>query len=173
MVRRSGAESPTAVHRHLRIHPLRDLQVLIGVELESMRSSDVVSEKVKASFVEPMLLLRSNELPDDDSWIKELKLDGYRALAIKTDGKVQLRSRNDKDFTIRYPSIAKALTRLPNETVVDGELVVLDEKGRPSFNALQNYESSSGSLIYYLFDLLILSGRNVMGEIIGRSPCLA
>ena len=129
-----------------------------------MRSSEVASEKVKASFVEPMLLLRSNELPDDDSWIKELKLDGYRALAIKTDGKVQLRSRNDKDFTIRYPSIAKALIRLPNETVVDGELVVLDEKGRPSFNALQNYESSFGSLIYYLFDLLILSGKNVMGE---------
>jgi len=60
-----------------------------------------MAERVKASFVEPMLLLRSEELPDDDAWLKELKLDGYRALAIKTGGNVQLRSRNDNDFTGR------------------------------------------------------------------------
>lgn len=48
-----------------------------------------------------MLLLRSSELPDDDAWLKELKLDGYRALAIKMKGKIEVRSRNDNDFSVR------------------------------------------------------------------------
>jgi bifunctional non-homologous end joining protein LigD len=88
--------------------------------------ANVGASKFKASFVEPMLLLRSSKLPDDEAWLKELKLDGYRALAVKTDGKVQLRSRNDKDFGERYPALVKALAKLPDETVVDGEVVALD-----------------------------------------------
>jgi ATP-dependent DNA ligase len=76
---------------------------------------------------EAMLLLRTEKLPDGDDWIHELKLDGYRALAIKTGGKVQLRSRNDNDFSLRYPAIAKALTPLSNETVIDGEVVAFNE----------------------------------------------
>jgi hypothetical protein len=54
-----------------------------------------------------------------------LKLDGYRALAIKTTAEVQLRSRNDNDFSLRYPAIVKALAPLPDETVIDGEVVAL------------------------------------------------
>ena len=84
-----------------------------------------------------MLLLRSETLPEGPEWTFELKLDGYRALAIKTGGKVQIRSRNDNDFTNRYPRVAKALTALPDETVIDGELVAFDASGRPSFNTLQ------------------------------------
>jgi bifunctional non-homologous end joining protein LigD len=83
-------------------------------------------KKIKAGFVEPMRLLRSTELPDDDAWLKELKFDGYRALAIKTNGAVQLRSRNDNDFSVRYGVVTKALATLPDETVVDGEIVALD-----------------------------------------------
>jgi bifunctional non-homologous end joining protein LigD len=67
----------------------------------------------KASFIEPMLLLRVESLPEGDGWEYELKLDGYRALGIKTGGKVELRSRNDNDFSLRYPSITKALAGLP------------------------------------------------------------
>jgi DNA ligase D-like protein (predicted ligase) len=124
----------------------------------------VASVKVQAKFIEPMLLLRSAELPDEDQWLKELKLDGYRALAIKTGGRVELRSRNDNDFSERYPAIAKALAKMPDETVIDGEVVAIDESGHPSFNLLQNYGSSKGPLLYYAFDLLILAGKNVMGE---------
>ena len=58
--------------------------------------------KTKAAFIEPMLLLRVEKLPQGADWSYEIKLDGYRALAIKTGGKVQLRSRNDNDFTERY-----------------------------------------------------------------------
>ena len=111
-----------------------------------------------------MLLLRTETLPSGTNWAYELKLDGYRALAIKTAGQVRLRSRNDKDFNSRYPAIVRALISLPDETVVDGEVVAMDASGRPSFNALQNYGSSKVSIFYYLFDVLVLAGRNVMSQ---------
>jgi bifunctional non-homologous end joining protein LigD len=93
-----------------------------------------------------------------------VKFDGYRALAIKSGGKLQLRSRNDNDFSVRYAAIAKALQAIPDETVIDGEIVAMDAEGRPSFNLLQNYGSSKTPLIYYVFDVLVLSGKDVMGE---------
>jgi ATP-dependent DNA ligase len=116
-----------------------------------------------AAFVEPMLLLRKERLPEGADWLYEIKLDGYRALAIKTGGKVQLRSRNDNDFNQRYPGIVKALATLPAETVIDGEIVALDEAGKPSFNTLQNYGSSAAPVFYFVFDLLVLAGRDVRG----------
>jgi bifunctional non-homologous end joining protein LigD len=93
-----------------------------------------------------------------------LKFDGYRALAMKSGGKVQLRSRNDNDFNVRYPGIVKALAPMPDETIIDGEVVALDKDGKPSFNTLQNYGSAGAPLHFYIFDLLILEGRDVMGE---------
>jgi len=113
-----------------------------------------------------MLLLRKERLPEGPEWVYEIKLDGYRALAIKSDGKLQLRSRNGNEFNSRYPAIATALQALPDETALDGEVVALDGEGRPSFNLLQNYASSGTKLIYYVFDVLILAGCDVMGE-----PC--
>jgi len=68
------------------------------------------------------LLLRRERLPEGPEWLYELKLDGYRALAIKTEGQVHLRSRNDNDFNAWYPSIVKALANLPDETVIDARL---------------------------------------------------
>ena len=120
-------------------------------------------KKAKAEFIEPMLLLRTEKLPEGPDWLFELKLDGYRSLAIKSGGKVQLRSRNDNDFNQRYSGIVQALSSMPDETVLDGEVVALDEEGRPSFNTLQNYSAGS-SLHYFIFDLLVLEGRDVMGE---------
>jgi bifunctional non-homologous end joining protein LigD len=128
----------------------------IDSELESL-------PKAKAAFIEPMLLLRAGALPEAAEWLYELKLDGYRALAISSAGRVQLRSRNDRDFSMRYPAIVRALASLLSETVIDGEVVALDESGRPSFNTLQNYGSSKNPILYYVFDVLILAGRDVMG----------
>jgi len=69
----------------------------------------------KARFIEPMLLLRTNELPEGGNWQYELKLDGYRAIAFKSGGMVHLRSRNNKDFNGRYPAIVKALAAMPDD----------------------------------------------------------
>lgn len=121
--------------------------------------------KVKAAspkFVEPMLLLKTDELPEGEAWLYELKLDGYRALALKAGGEVELRSRNDKDFGVKFGSIVSALEKLPDDMMIDGEVVALDEDGRPSFTLLQNYGSSQAPLIYFAFDLLMLKGKSVM-----------
>ncbi len=117
-----------------------------------------------AKFIQPMLLLRSETLPEGADWAYELKLDGYRAIGFRSGGRVQLRSRNNKDFSERYAPITKALAKLPDETVIDGEVVALDQAGRPSFNALQNWGSAKVRLVYYVFDVMILKGRDVMRE---------
>jgi ATP-dependent DNA ligase len=110
-----------------------------------------------------MLLLRAERLPEGPDWLYELKLDGYRALAVKSGGRVQVRSRNDKDFNARYPALVEALGSMPDETVIDGEIVALDGEGRPSFNGLQN-RGAGEPLHFFIFALLILRGRDVMAE---------
>jgi DNA ligase D-like protein (predicted ligase) len=121
-----------------------------------------------ARFIEPMLLQQMARLPEGAQWLYELKLDGYRAIAFKSGGRVHLRSRNDKDFTARYPAIASALSTLPDDTVIDGEVVALDPTGKPSFNLLQNFGqrdvTPKASLVYYVFDVLTIAGRDVMNE---------
>jgi bifunctional non-homologous end joining protein LigD len=79
-----------------------------------------------------------------------------------------LRSRNDKDFALRYTSITNALKDLPDGTVIDGEVVALDETGRPAFNALQNYGFAKGPMCYHVFDLMMLEGKNVIDEPLSR-----
>src|SRR5580658_9627376 len=111
-----------------------------------------------------MLLLQTERLPEGSKWAYEVKLDGYRALAIKAGGKVHLRSRNDNDFNSRYPGLVKALAPMPEDTVIDGEVVALDAEGRPSFNTLQNHGSVSANLHFFIFDVLILKGKDVMGQ---------
>jgi DNA ligase D-like protein (predicted ligase) len=121
--------------------------------------------RVKARFVKPMLLLSTDRLPDDPAkWEYQLKLDGYRAIAFKTGNTLHLRSRNDNDFRSRYPAVLRGLAKLPDETVVDGEIVALDGEGRPSFNALQNSLGSETPVVYYVFDVIVLSGRDVSAE---------
>lgn len=115
-------------------------------------------------FIEPMLLLRTDSLPSGGDWLYELKLDGYRAIAFKRNGTTHLRSRNDNDFNTRYPKVVEALEKLPDNTVVDGEIVAFDQDGRPSFNALQNYGAGAAPVVYYLFDLMVLAGEDVRRE---------
>jgi DNA ligase D-like protein (predicted ligase) len=121
--------------------------------------------RVKGRFIDPMLLLRTDQLPNDgDRWAYQLKFDGYRAIAFKTGGKLHLRSRNDNDFSLCYAGVVNGLAKLPDETVVDGELIVLDGEERPSFNLLQNYGSSRAPVLYFVFDVMVLAGRDVMRE---------
>jgi bifunctional non-homologous end joining protein LigD len=113
-------------------------------------------------FVEPMLLLGATKLPE--GWLTEIKLDGFRALAWRLGGTVSLRSRNDNDFTKKFPGIAAALKGLPDNTMLDGEIVALDERGVPSFSLLQNAASRTANIVFYAFDVLCLKGEWVMDE---------
>src|SRR2546425_9824389 len=114
--------------------------------------------QTKARFFEPMLLQRTDSLPEGANWAYEVKLDGYRALAIKTSGRVQLRSRHNKDFNTKYPAIVSALGTLPDETAIDGEAVALANNGRPSFSAMENDRSSRLPIGYYVVDVLMVAG---------------
>jgi bifunctional non-homologous end joining protein LigD len=116
-------------------------------------------------FIEPMLLLRTDSLPADDQWLYELKLDGYRAIAFKRNGAVNLRSRNDNDFALRYPAVVDALSRSFRTTPSSmARLSRFDQEGRPSFNVLQNFGSAPAPVVYYVFDVMVLSDQNVMRE---------
>lgn len=117
-------------------------------------------------FFEPMKARVVESLPARENWLLELKHDGYRALAIKNGNSIELFSRNQRKLTESFPAVAEALRRVPAEKfVIDGELVALDERGHGSFQLLQNREriADERTLIFYVFDLLNLEGRNVRG----------
>lgn len=111
----------------------------------------------------PMLAELSQHIFDDKDWIFERKLDGYRILA--TTGKqVKLITRNGKDYTETYPDVSEALKEIPDSAVLDGEILVEDEKGKDTFQALQHFEHDTKklSLKYYVFDLLYLGGHDLL-----------
>jgi ATP-dependent DNA ligase len=87
--------------------------------------------------------------------------DGYRTVAVKSGGAVTLYSRNRKILNKRFPYIVEPLRNVPDGTVVDGEIVVLDDDGRPVFNLLQNFTSEAGRIRYFVFDLLCYKNRDL------------
>jgi DNA ligase D-like protein (predicted ligase) len=115
----------------------------------------------KADFIEPMECALVSKLPEGSDWTYEVKLDGYRAIGVKTSRDTILCSRNAKNFNKRFPQIAQTLNDLPADTVIDGEVVALDESGRPDFHALQHFQAAASRIRYFVFDLLILNGRDL------------
>jgi bifunctional non-homologous end joining protein LigD len=115
-------------------------------------------------FVAPQLATLVDEAPEGDGWLHELKYDGYRMLARLEDGQVTWFSRNGLDWTARFDMLSPAIARLPaGEALLDGEVVVLDEKGVSRFHDLQQALSEGGStkLTYFAFDLLHLDGLDL------------
>jgi len=116
-----------------------------------------------ATFIEPMECEPVSTLREGSQWVYEIKLDGYRAIAVKSDNKVRLFSRRQKSFNQQYPYIVEALVDLPDGTVLDGEIVALDDSARPQFNLLQNYRSEAGRIRYFVFVLLCYQNRDTTG----------
>jgi bifunctional non-homologous end joining protein LigD len=101
--------------------------------------ADSSASRTPPAFVTPMAAQVVKALPEGDEWLYEVKWDGHRAVLLKDGKRVQLRSRNDKDLTRMYPTVAAAGLRLKAEQIVlDGEIVALGPDGRPSFQALQH-----------------------------------
>src|SRR5258706_1532441 len=118
--------------------------------------------KRKPEFIEPMECALVSTLPEGGEWTYEVKLDGYRAIGVKGDETI-LYSRNRKNFNKRFPQIAEALNDLPADTVIDGEVVALDESGRPDFHGLQHFTAEASRIHYFVFDLLVLKQRDLTG----------
>ena len=116
----------------------------------------------KIRFIEPMYARLVQSLPQGQEWLYEVKFDGYRCLAGRDANGVTLWSRRENLFTKQFPHIAQACERLPPNTLVDGEIVALDESGRVSFNLLQHHRSKAKALVFYVFDVLIYRGRSVL-----------
>jgi bifunctional non-homologous end joining protein LigD len=96
------------------------------------------------------------ELPEGGEWAYEIKLDGYRAVAVKADLDLILYSRQKSVLNKQFPEIVAALRELPPGMVVDGEIVALDDAGRP----LQKFRSDPTKVCYYAFDLLCWRNRD-------------
>jgi len=113
--------------------------------------------------MKPMLATLVDEPFDDKDWIYEVKWDGYRALGFSLkNGDVQLLSRNNKQFNEKFYPIFKIMQGWKKDMVVDGEILVLNEKGISNFGNLQNWRSEAdGELVYYVFDLIWYEGLNL------------
>jgi len=131
--------------------------------------------KGKVKFIEPMLAKSVTELPKDrHTWVYEVKVDGYRCLVGKDHSAVKLWSRRGNLFNQDFPGLARACAALPADTLVDGEVVALDQQGRMSFNLLQHRRSQASAIRFYAFDLLVYKGHSTINlEISERHDLLA
>ena len=124
------------------------------------RKASALPER-EAEFIEPMDCAPVPKLIDGPGWVYEIKLDGYRAVGVKSDRGVNLFSRRHKLFNHQYPYLVEALCDLPEGTVVDGEIVALGESGRPNFNLLQSFRSQASRIHYFIFDMLVCDNRDL------------
>jgi len=99
---------------------------------------------------------------DHEGWIFEIKWDGYRAIAERKGDRLKLYSRNGLSFLETFPPVARELEKVRHDVIMDGEIVVLDQNGKPSFQLLQLYrDDPNHPIIYYVFDLLALDGNDL------------
>ena len=134
--------------------------------------------------IEPMAATLAGTAFSDPDWLFEIKWDGYRVEAVVRDGTVKLWTRNLKDAEAYFPNLLSPPTWIDaREAIVDGEVVALDDEGRPDFSLLQERISqrragsaggaaggaagaraaATGPLVYQVFDLLHLDGRSLLG----------
>jgi len=139
----------------------------------AQQAAPIVSGPVKAPMprsIYPMLAESVEKPFDGPDWLFEIKWDGYRAVAFLENGKVRLVSRNQNELTERYPELHDLARQVKaKQAILDGEVVALDEEGRPSFSLMQQRTGfrpggkrgatrAGVPVVYYAFDLLYLDG---------------
>src|SRR5581483_1627954 len=164
-----------------------DTSVLSGRSMEQIaQRKDAVwtsnkdldlSEVPKRKLKSPVSLMKAvlgKESFDNSEWIYEIKWDGYRAIAEIEKNKVQLNSRNNISYNQLFSPIVESLKVIKQEMILDGEVVVVDEKGRAKFQLLQQYKKTrKGNLVYYVFDILSFDGHDLTGlSIVERKELL-
>jgi len=137
----------------------------VGEKLE-IDVKSILKKAPKAAIpknIKPMLATLVDEPFDDEEWQYEVKWDGYRALAFVNKKKVELLSRNNKSFNDKFYPIYDLLQEWKINAVLDGEILVLNDKGISNFGSLQNWRSEAdGELVFYVFDLLWYEGKSLM-----------
>jgi bifunctional non-homologous end joining protein LigD len=146
----------------------RDRSVLSNVAVEEMKS--VPAHRMPASRIapagetspmpktlSPMHAEIAEAAFNDKDWMWEPKLDGYRVLAFIDEKEVRMVSRNGLDFSKDFPKLGEELKQQAAPMILDGEVVAFDERGRHSFNAMQNRKSGV-HVVFYCFDLLYFAG---------------
>lgn len=130
--------------------------------------------KMPESIV-PMLATLSPEVPTGSDWLYEIKWDGIRAMTFVKDGRTRIAGRKGNDITVSYPELASLHDSIAaRSAIIDGEVTVLDEKGKPSFNRIQPriMAVDAGAIakhlvsrpaVFFAFDLLYLDGRDLRG----------
>ncbi len=131
-------------------------------EIGGKPSLEKAPKIAKPWHVKPMLATLVDEIFDRQGWLFEIKWDGFRAIAARHKGETALYSRNDTDFKTHYPPVYEAVKALRHDVILDGEIVVVDNGGHSHFEWLQGWRTDpTGSLRYYVFDILWCDGRDV------------
>jgi len=151
-----AAAGPSAVSRQDKINQIRKREALESTDLEE------APVKPMPHGLKPMLATLVKAPFDHPEWLFEVKWDGYRAIAEIREREVSLYTRNQISLNQKFFPITEELRQCGWEAVLDGEIVVVDDQGRPDFQGLQNYQKSGrGHLLYYVFDLLFFRGHDL------------
>ena len=112
-------------------------------------------------YIAPMLCTLVKDPVVSTEYIYELKWDGYRIISRVEGTELRMDSRSGLDYTAKYPLIAEALQSLGHDLMIDGEVIVLNEEGKPDFDSLQLYNGKRTPIRYCVFDLLYLDGNDL------------
>jgi bifunctional non-homologous end joining protein LigD len=135
--------------------------VLVAITVAQFYLSGMLQRTLPAGFIAPCLPTKTTQLPSGDLWLHEIKHDGFRIIARKSNGRVRLYSRPGNDFTRRFRLIVEALERLRSRScIIDGEAVACDDNGVASFDLVRHHRAND-SVFLYAFDLIELNGDDL------------
>src|SRR6476646_9340818 len=143
-------------------------------KLKAIAATEIAGAKkaLLPDFVEPSLAYLVPEPPVGEEWLHEIKFDGYRLQARIEAGSVRLLTRSGQDWTPRFANVAQSLKKLKvNSALIDGEVVVQDDKGASSFAMLVDALKAGRSdrMVFFAFDVLYLDGRDLRAATLSKA----